>query len=108
MLSRSSRRGHRAPAPQFRPTLETLDDRRLPSISISPTNSLVVQGTSAAEIITIRPNLSGDIRIRPEDRPAFLDDLQRTLQELFTRYGGAQGDAFRLAVACYPKGNPDE
>jgi DNA-binding transcriptional ArsR family regulator len=52
--------------------------------------------------------LSGDIRIRPEDRPAFLDDLQRTLQELFTRYGGAEGDAFRLAVACYPKGDPDE
>jgi hypothetical protein len=33
-----------------------------------------------------------------------LSDLQRTLQELFTRYGGAEGDAFKLAVACYPKG----
>ncbi len=24
------------------------------------------------------------------------------LRDLFTRYGGAEGDAFRLAVACYP------
>jgi DNA-binding transcriptional ArsR family regulator len=46
--------------------------------------------------------VSVDIRVRPEDRAAFLDDLQHTLQDLFTRYGGAEGDAFRLAVACYP------
>jgi hypothetical protein len=39
---------------------------------------------------------------------AFLDELQQTLQDLFTRYGGAEGDAFRLAVACYPKGDPDD
>ena len=32
------------------------------------------------------------------------DDLQTMLQDLFTRYGGAEGDAFKLAVACYPKG----
>jgi hypothetical protein len=25
----------------------------------------------------------------------------------FTRSGGAEGDAVRLAVACYPKGNPE-
>ncbi len=54
-----------------------------------------------------RPDLpsigvSGDIRVRPEQRAAFLADLQQTLQDLFTRYGGAEGDAFRLAVACYP------
>ena len=60
-----------------------------------------------------RPDLpsiavSGDIRVRPEERKAFLDDLQQTLQDLFTRYGGADGDAFRLAVACYPKGTPDD
>lgn len=52
--------------------------------------------------------VSGEIRVRPEHRKAFLDDVQRTLQDLFTRYGGAEGEAFRLAVACYPKGNPDE
>jgi hypothetical protein len=32
-------------------------------------------------------------------RQAFLHDLHITLQNLFTRYGGAEGDAFRLAVA---------
>ena len=60
-----------------------------------------------------RPDLpsigvSGEIRVRPEQRKAFLDELQQTLQDLFTRYGGAEGDAFRLAVACYPKGDPDD
>ncbi len=48
--------------------------------------------------------VSGEIRLRPGARRAFLDDLQATLQDLMTRYGGAEGDAFRLAVACYPKG----
>jgi DNA-binding transcriptional ArsR family regulator len=52
--------------------------------------------------------VSGEIRLPPERRQEFLDDLKTTLQDLFTRYGGAEGDAFRLAVACYPKGNPDE
>src|SRR5690348_10238139 len=51
-----------------------------------------------------RPDLpsigvSGDIRIPRERRAAFLDELQSTLQDLFTRYGGSDGDAFRLAVA---------
>ena len=60
-----------------------------------------------------RPDLpsigvSGDIRVLPDRRAAFLDELQRTLQDLFTRYGGAEGDAFRLAVACYPKGDFDD
>ncbi|WP_433046486.1 ArsR/SmtB family transcription factor [Dactylosporangium sp. CS-033363] len=59
-----------------------------------------------------RPDLpsigvAGEIRVRPEQRKAFLDELQHTLQDLFTRYGGAEGDAFRLAVACYPKGDSD-
>src|SRR5258707_10896528 len=51
--------------------------------------------------------VSGEIRVRPEDRPAFLADLRQTLQDLFTRYGGAQGGAFRLAVACYPATSGD-
>jgi DNA-binding transcriptional ArsR family regulator len=56
-----------------------------------------------------RPDLpsigvAGDIRVRPEQRHAFLTELQTVLHDLFTRYGGAEGDAFRLAVACYPKG----
>jgi DNA-binding transcriptional ArsR family regulator len=48
--------------------------------------------------------VSGEIRVRPEDRVAFLAELRSTLREVLTRYGGAEGDAFRLAVACYPKG----
>src|SRR4051812_16267343 len=49
--------------------------------------------------------VSGQIRVPPERRQEFLDDLRTTLQDLFTRYGGAEGDAFKLAVACYPKGD---
>jgi DNA-binding transcriptional ArsR family regulator len=52
--------------------------------------------------------VSGEIRVRPEQRQEFLDDLQNVLQDLFTRYGGAEGDAFKLAVACYPKGESRE
>ena len=71
-----------------------------------------VQADVAALELT-RPDLpsigmSGDIRVRPEQRKAFLGELQQTMQDLFTRYGGAEGDAFRLAVACYPKGDPDD
>ncbi|WP_067824049.1 ArsR/SmtB family transcription factor [Actinomadura kijaniata] len=56
---------------------------------------------SAPELPSI--GVSGEIRVRPERRQEFLDDLRGTLQDLFTRYGGAEGDAFKLAVACYPK-----
>ena len=52
--------------------------------------------------------LAQALGLRPEQRKAFLDELQQTLQDLFTRYGGAEGDAFRLAVACYPRGDPDD
>ncbi|MFK0244993.1 ArsR/SmtB family transcription factor [Amycolatopsis azurea] len=48
--------------------------------------------------------VSGEIRVEPERRQEFLDELKTTLQDLFTRYGGAEGDAFKLALACYPKG----
>jgi DNA-binding transcriptional ArsR family regulator len=48
--------------------------------------------------------VSGEIRVPRELRQEFLDDLKAALQGLFTRYGGAAGDAFKLAVACYPKG----
>jgi DNA-binding transcriptional ArsR family regulator len=47
--------------------------------------------------------VSGEIRVRPEQRQEFLAHLQTVLQDLFTRYGGAEGDTFKLAVACYPK-----
>jgi DNA-binding transcriptional ArsR family regulator len=47
--------------------------------------------------------VAGEIRVRPEERQEFLDALQTTLQDLFSRFGGSDGDAFKLAVACYPK-----
>jgi len=46
--------------------------------------------------------VSGEIRLRPEQRSEFMTDLRTALQDLFTKYGGDEGDAFRLAVACYP------
>ncbi|WP_248965483.1 ArsR/SmtB family transcription factor [Sphaerisporangium perillae] len=52
--------------------------------------------------------VSGEIHVPPERRQEFLNDLQTALQDLFTRYGGAEGDAFKLVVACYPKETPHE
>ncbi|MDP9865906.1 MULTISPECIES: helix-turn-helix domain-containing protein [Streptosporangium] len=52
--------------------------------------------------------VSGEIHVPPERRQEFLNDLQTALRDIFTRYGGAEGDAFKLAVACYPKGEPRE
>jgi DNA-binding transcriptional ArsR family regulator len=62
---------------------------------------------SAGELPSV--GVSGRIRVPPERRQEFLDDLRTTLQGLFARYGEATGDAFRLAVACYPAPhkNPD-
>jgi DNA-binding transcriptional ArsR family regulator len=51
--------------------------------------------------------VSGEIRVPPDRRQEFFQDLRSTLQDLFERYGGAEGDAFKLAVACYPKGDQD-
>ena len=52
--------------------------------------------------------VSGEVRVPPERRQQFLADLRTALQDLFTRYGGAEGDAFKLAVACYPKEHRDD
>ncbi|GAY07442.1 hypothetical protein [Pseudonocardia sp. N23] len=51
--------------------------------------------------------VSGETRVAPDRRQAFLADLGTTPQELFTRYGGPEGDAFRLTVACYPFTNAE-
>jgi DNA-binding transcriptional ArsR family regulator len=61
----------------------------------------------AAQPVADEPDLpslgvSGEIRVRPDRRPEFMADLKTALQDLFTKYGGAEGDAFKLAVACYP------
>ncbi|GAA3886850.1 hypothetical protein GCM10022243_59540 [Saccharothrix violaceirubra] len=52
--------------------------------------------------------VSGEIRVRPEARAEFFAELRSTLQDLFSRYGAPEGDAFRLVVACYPKDESDE
>jgi DNA-binding transcriptional ArsR family regulator len=61
---------------------------------------------AAAELPSI--GVAGEIRVPAAQRREFLADLQTTLQDLFTRYGGAEGDAFKIAVACYPKETDDE
>ncbi|WP_329006103.1 helix-turn-helix domain-containing protein [Kribbella sp. NBC_00709] len=58
---------------------------------------------SAPELPSI--GVSGEIRVPPDRRREFFEDLRGTLQDLFSRYGGSEGDAFKLAVACYPKGD---
>ena len=52
-----------------------------------------------------RPSLgmSGEVRLSPERRPQFLTDLRAAIQGVLARYGAAEGDTFRIAVACYPK-----
>ncbi|WP_134111075.1 ArsR/SmtB family transcription factor [Kribbella pratensis] len=61
---------------------------------------------SAPELPSI--GVSGEIRVPPDRRREFFEDLRGTLQDLFSRYGGSEGDAFKLAVACYPKGDQDQ
>jgi DNA-binding transcriptional ArsR family regulator len=52
--------------------------------------------------------IAGDIRLAPEDGAAFVAELQRAFGEVLTRYGGGEGHAFRLALACYPNVAPTE
>jgi DNA-binding transcriptional ArsR family regulator len=56
----------------------------------------------AAEVPSL--GLSGEVRLPPERREAFLRDLQSTFEALLARHGGGQGEPFALALACYPKG----
>jgi len=48
--------------------------------------------------------LTGEVRLAPERREAFMRDLQATFEALLARHGGGQGEPFALALACYPKG----
>jgi DNA-binding transcriptional ArsR family regulator len=51
-----------------------------------------------------RPSLgmSGEVRLQPERRSEFLHDLRGAIEGVLTRYGGAEGAPFRIALACYP------
>ncbi|GAB3655247.1 hypothetical protein GCM10027589_14370 [Actinocorallia lasiicapitis] len=46
--------------------------------------------------------VSGTVALPAEQRQEFLAELQSLLTGLFARYGGAEGESFKLAVACYP------
>jgi hypothetical protein len=47
--------------------------------------------------------VSGEFRVPPQRRQEFLTELRATLENLFARYSGSEGDAFKLALACYPR-----
>lgn len=79
------------------------DDRnlaRLLDLSEEVQRDIATLDRDAARLPSI--GISGEIRVRPEQREEFLAALQGSLTELFTQYGGAEGDAFKVAIACYP------
>jgi hypothetical protein len=47
--------------------------------------------------------VSGEIHLSPEQGAAFVAELQRAFQDVLGSYGGTEGHAFRLALACYPR-----
>jgi DNA-binding transcriptional ArsR family regulator len=47
--------------------------------------------------------VAGEVRLSAEQGAGFVADLQRAFQDVLERYGGGEGHAFRLALACYPK-----
>jgi DNA-binding transcriptional ArsR family regulator len=64
--------------------------------------------TDLAALDRTKPELptlgvSGQIMLPAERRKEFFDELRTTLQDMFTRYGGPEGDPFNLAIAVYPK-----
>ena len=46
--------------------------------------------------------VTGQVRVPADRRERFLAELRTVLQDLFARFDGPTGDAFALAVACYP------
>lgn len=51
--------------------------------------------------------LAADIELRPEQREAFMRELQEAFQGLARRFGAREGEEvgerFRLSLACYPR-----
>jgi hypothetical protein len=66
--------------------------------------------TRAPELPSL--GVTGQVRVATDRRDQFLAELRSVLQDLFTRFDDATGDAFALAVACYPAvdgtGSPQE
>jgi hypothetical protein len=77
--------------------LDLLEEVQADVVTIAATASQ----ETAPELPSI--GLGGEVRVPPHLRKEFLVELQTTMQSLLTRYGGAEGEAFKLAVACYPK-----
>jgi DNA-binding transcriptional ArsR family regulator len=73
---------------------------RLLDLSEQVQRDIATLDAEAARLPSI--GISGDIRVLPEQREEFLAALEASLKELFTRYGGQDGDAFKVAIACYP------
>jgi DNA-binding transcriptional ArsR family regulator len=65
-------------------------------------SDLAALSTEPAGVPTL--GISGDIRLRSDQGAAFVADLQAAFQGVLDRYHGDEGTAFRLALACYPKG----
>lgn len=61
-----------------------------------------VSGLTPADHPLPSIGVTGRVLIKPEQRSAFLGEVRAALTDLFTRYGGAEGEPFTLAVACYP------
>ena len=43
------------------------------------------------------------MRLPPERRAEFLADLRAAIQGVLAKHGEAEGVAFHIALACYPK-----
>lgn len=48
--------------------------------------------------------LSGEVRLAPARREAFLRDVRAAFEDVLRRHGGRAGERFRVALTCYPKG----
>jgi DNA-binding transcriptional ArsR family regulator len=67
------------------------------------TDDIAKLAETGAEVPSL--GFEAEIYLQPELREDFLHDLQAAMQELLTRYGGDAGEAFKIAFACYPKGD---
>ena len=52
--------------------------------------------------------ITGVVKLLPEQRQEFLSDLRSTLEKLLIRYSHTNGEALRIAAACYPEVSTNE
>jgi uncharacterized protein YndB with AHSA1/START domain/DNA-binding transcriptional ArsR family regulator len=63
-----------------------------------------IPGLAATEQAAQSLGLTAEVRVRLDHRDAFLQELRSTFEDLLSRYGEGDGEAFRIALACYPRG----